>query len=237
MPEWSLAALRNLLPQMSGANFGTTSPQEDADMPLTGLDRAVKYALPFSAPPPSPQDQTVAYRTPYGNITEGDIGRATDVAMGVSGGGLSTKGIRAAMDAAAVARNHPDGIISRADNGLVISKRGDALHAEINGKKVGELNLSWRGPYATSTEVAPNMQRQGVATQLYQAAEGVIGRPMLPSPMGLSDSASAFWKRKLSDLDPQQKQDLLREAVQIGSDAGVPKSAADRMRKLGLREE
>jgi hypothetical protein len=41
MPEWSLAALRNLLPQMSGANFGTTSPQEDADMPLTGLDRAV----------------------------------------------------------------------------------------------------------------------------------------------------------------------------------------------------
>ena len=95
MPEWSLAALRNLLPQMSGANFGTTSPQEDADMPLTGLDKAVKYALPFSAPPPSPQDQTVAYRTPYGNITEGDIGRATDVAMATSGGGLSTKGIKA----------------------------------------------------------------------------------------------------------------------------------------------
>ena len=95
MPEWSLAALRNLLPQMSGANFGTTSPQEDADMPLTGLDRAVKYALPFSAPPPSPQDQTVAYRTPYGDITEGDIGRATDVAMATSGGGLSTKGIKA----------------------------------------------------------------------------------------------------------------------------------------------
>ena len=42
MPDLSFAALRSLLPQMSGANFGTTSPQEDADMPLTGLDKAVQ---------------------------------------------------------------------------------------------------------------------------------------------------------------------------------------------------
>ena len=44
MPEMSLAALRGLLPQMSGANFGTASPQELADMPLTGLDKAVQGA-------------------------------------------------------------------------------------------------------------------------------------------------------------------------------------------------
>ena len=81
MPEFSLAALRGLLPQMSGANFGTTSPQEDADMPLTGLDKLVRYALPMSGydAAPEPRNDTVAYRTPYGNITEGDIGRATDV--------------------------------------------------------------------------------------------------------------------------------------------------------------
>ena len=42
MPEFSLAALRGLLPQMSGANFGTAGPQELADMPLTGLDKAVQ---------------------------------------------------------------------------------------------------------------------------------------------------------------------------------------------------
>ena len=42
MPEFSLAALRGLLPQMSGANFGTAGPQELADMPMTGLDKAVQ---------------------------------------------------------------------------------------------------------------------------------------------------------------------------------------------------
>ena len=42
MPDFSLASLRGLLPQMSGANFGTAGPQELADMPLTGLDKAVQ---------------------------------------------------------------------------------------------------------------------------------------------------------------------------------------------------
>jgi hypothetical protein len=97
MPELSLAALRGLLPQMGGANFGVAGPQELADMPLTGLDRAVKYALPFEERPVEPRDETVAYRTPYGNLTTGDIDRATEMAMGFSSGGLSTKGIRAGL--------------------------------------------------------------------------------------------------------------------------------------------
>jgi GNAT superfamily N-acetyltransferase len=172
-----------------------------------------------------------------------------EAAMTVMGGGVGGTGERAGvaigsgpirkapMDAEAILRGHPDGIISEAGNGVVISKRGDALHAEVDGKKVGSLNMSWRGPYATSVEVAPNMQRQGIATQLYQGAEGILGRPMVPSPLGLSDSASALWKRRLSEMEPQQKQDLLREAVQIGHEAGVPKSAADRMRKLGWDED
>ena len=44
------------------------------------------------APPPDP---TVLYNTKAGPITEGDISRATDIAMGFSGGGLSTKPIKA----------------------------------------------------------------------------------------------------------------------------------------------
>ena len=97
MPDFSLSALRGLLPQMSGANFGTASPQEDADMPLTGLDKAMKYAFPMSAQPSQPAsfDETVVYKTPHGNITQGDIDRGMDVGMATSGGGLATKPIRA----------------------------------------------------------------------------------------------------------------------------------------------
>jgi hypothetical protein len=83
-----------------GANFGTTSSLEDAEMPLSGLDKAVKYALPFEAQPQSPRDETVEYRTasPWVNITRGDIDRGMDIGLGFSGGGLTTKapqGIRA----------------------------------------------------------------------------------------------------------------------------------------------
>ena len=115
----------------------------------------------------------------------------------------------------------------------LITKQGDTFRAAVDGRNVGSLNLATRGPYSTLTTVAPDMQRRGIATQLYQAAEDDLGRPLVPSPMGLSDSAAAFWKRRLSEVDPEQKQKLLGEAAKIGAEAGIPKSAADRMRSLG----
>jgi len=139
------------------------------------------------------------------------------------------------MDAAAVARSKPDGTITHSGS-LVISKRGDQLIAELDGKPVGAMSLSWRGPYATSVEVAGSARRQGVATQLYDAAETVLGRSVIPSPLGISDEAMKLWKRRLSGLDPEARQALLKEAARIGADAGVGRSAAERMRKLGLEE-
>ena len=54
------------------------------------VNRAVEA---WGAPAP-PRDETVVYPSrisPYLNITEGDLGRGMDAAMGVSGGGLATK--------------------------------------------------------------------------------------------------------------------------------------------------
>lgn len=141
----------------------------------------------------------------------------------------------ASFDAAAVARSKPDGVVSD-DDGVTISKRGDSFIAEIDGVRVGELSLSWRGAYATSVEVNAAYRRRGIATKLYAAAERTIGRGMIPSPMGMSDDAVRFWKRRLSEMEPEQKQAALQEALDIGVSAGIPKSARERVDALGYRE-
>jgi GNAT superfamily N-acetyltransferase len=140
------------------------------------------------------------------------------------------------FDAAEVARSKPDGVVGGTD-GVSIIKRGDELIAEIDGKKVGSMSLSWRGPYATSVEVGQAARRKGIATQLYDAAEEIIGRRMIPSPLGMTDDAVRLWKRRLSVLDPAEKQALLREVVDIADGAGVGKSARERMAKLGFEDD
>lgn len=139
------------------------------------------------------------------------------------------------FDAAAASRAKPDGVVSDTD-GVVVSKVGDSLFAEVDGVRVGELALSWRGAYATSVEVNSAYRRRGIATKLYDAAEAVIGRVMIPSPMGMSDDAVRFWKRRLSKFGAAEKQSMLQEALDIGVSAGISKSARDRVDELGYRE-
>lgn len=112
----------------------------------------------------------------------------------------------------------------------------ETFRAVANGKPIGQLNLTLKraAPYATS--VAVNEKRQGVATALYDAAEKKLGRRLIPSPLGLSPDAIAFWKSRLAKIDPDEKQALLAEALKVGQDAGVGKSARERVHQLGYKE-
>lgn len=56
---------------------------------------AVNAAVDAWGRPAAPPDPTVLYQTKAGPITMGDLARASDIAMGFSGGGLSTKPIKA----------------------------------------------------------------------------------------------------------------------------------------------
>ena len=109
--------------------------------------------------------------------------------------------------------------------------------AVVDGKRVGQMNLTLKrsAPYATSIEVT-GQRRLGVATALYDAAEKVLGRRLIPSPLGLSDSAVAFWKNRLGKMEPEEKQALLAESLKVGQDAKVGKSARQRVDQLGYRE-
>ena len=113
----------------------------------------------------------------------------------------------------------------------------ETYRAVIDGKRVGLMNLTLKraAPYATSITVE-GPRRLGIATALYDAAEKVLGRRLIPSPLGLSDSAIAFWKNRLAKMEPEEKQALLAESLAVGQEAKVGKSARQRVDQLGYQE-
>ena len=136
-----------------------------------------------------------------------------------------------------VKRDQPT-VVQRPEGGtLEISQPNyETFQATINGKRVGEMSISPRGPYASSITVDPSARRQGVATALYDVAEAALGRNMVPSPMGLTGDAIGLWKKRLADLEPEAKQAVLQEALTIGQQAQVGKSARARVEALGYKE-
>jgi hypothetical protein len=105
-----------------------------------------------------------------------------------------------------------------------------------DGQRLGELRIITRhgAPYATGVQVGP--KRQGIATALYDAAEAVLGRRMVPSPLGISDEAIAFWRARLSRLEPSEKQAILAETLRMGQEARVGKNTRKLVDRLGYVE-
>jgi len=111
----------------------------------------------------------------------------------------------------------------------------ETFNATVDGRRIGQMNLTLKrsAPYATS--MSSDLRKQGVMAALHDAAERVLGRRLIPSPMGLSDDAIAFWKNRLGKMEPEEKQALLAEMVKVGEEAGVAKSSRERADRLGYR--
>jgi len=130
-------------------------------------------------------------------------------------------------------------IVTQTPSGGTIEVRHpyyESFEAWIDGKKVGTLNVSPQGPHTSSVTVEPSAQRKGVATALYNAAEAALGRRMTPSPMGMSGDAIAFWKNRMADMAPEEKQAILQEALDKGIEQKIGKSARARVDALGYEE-
>ena len=106
------------------------------------------------------------------------------------------------LEEARLAKGDTPIISQTADGGTieVTHPNYETFEARIDGKKVGTLNVSPRGPYTSSVSVDPGAQRKGVASAMYNAAEAALGRPMVPSPMGMSSNAIGFWKNRMAEM-------------------------------------
>ena len=93
--------------------------------------------------------------------------------------------------------------------------------AQKDGKEIGRLSISPAGPFVSPVSVVEAHRRQGVATLLYDAAEKSLGRRLIPSPLGLSDATTEFWKKRLAALPPAEARALVQEAIDIGDQEGI----------------
>ena len=105
----------------------------------------------------------------------------------------------------------------------------DGTYRVTEGQVRAELNVAPSEPYASSVQVPGGMQRQGIATALYDAAERDLGRRMFPSPLGLTSDAQQFWIDRLSRIPQAEALALLDEAQVSGDARNVGRSTAERL--------
>jgi hypothetical protein len=176
-------------------------------------------------------------RNPAGTPTGGRWSSSDGVGSQPPSAAFSEEWGEGNFNAAAVARSMPDGLLETREDGVEIWKQGESFQARFDNKVIADMEISWRGPYATSVSVGEGWQRKGIATSLYDSAEQTIGQRMIPSPLGLSDSAQGFWKQRLQRYSADERQDVLERAVAIGENSKIGRSARQRMSELGYVEK
>jgi hypothetical protein len=106
-----------------------------------------------------------------------------------------------------------------------------AYDISVGGRPAGSVSMAPNGrPFVDRIQIDPAFQRQGVGGQVYDQLEETLGVPLVPSPLGLSDEAQGFWRKRLGALDPAQAQTRINEAMDYGQEFGV--DAFDRLNPL-----
>jgi hypothetical protein len=152
-----------------------------------------------------PDDPTVVATTasPLVTITEGDIGRATDAAMGVSGGGLSTKGIKAYHSSP---HDFDKFDLAKIGTGEGAQVYGHGLYFAENPAVSGQGGQYWNqflnkfeGPERQAAEelMKKGFDRKAAETELRAALEGLKGKPMAEELYG---PIMEKWQRQLDVL-------------------------------------
>jgi GNAT superfamily N-acetyltransferase len=106
-----------------------------------------------------------------------------------------------------------------------------AYDISVGGRPAGNVSMAPNGrPFVDRIQIDPAFQRQGVGGQVYDQLEETLGVPLVPSPLGLSDEAQGFWRKRLDALPPDQARHRIDEAMGYGQEFGV--DAYDRLNPL-----
>jgi GNAT superfamily N-acetyltransferase len=97
------------------------------------------------------------------------------------------------------------------------------------GQLAGTASVAGDGtkPFISAISLEPQFQRQGIGTEVYNRIESDMGRRLVPSPLGLSSEATAFWKKRLADAAPEERVAILNEAREIGRGYGLKDADID----------
>ena len=120
-----------------------------------------------------------------------------------------------------------------------IIKRGAGQYdVRVGDTFAGTASVAADGnkPFMSAVALEPGFQRQGIGTEIYNTVEQDIGRKLVPSPLGLTPEATAFWKKRLASASPQERAALLDEAASLGRGYGI-KDADIESRLAALRQQ
>lgn len=92
---------------------------------------------------------------------------------------------------------------------------------QVGDKFAGTASVASGKPFISAVSLQPEFQRQGIGEALYSTIEKDMGRTLVPSPLGLSPQATAFWKKRLAGLTPEERAAVVNEAKAIGGGYGI----------------
>lgn len=131
-----------------------------------------------------------------------------------------------------------DGVVHLARGFRIERQRPGSWSAYQGSRWAGSINVADGLPFVSSARLEAWAREAGrgigLGAALYDAVEADIGRPLVPSPLGIMDDAAAFWRKRLERFTPEERRAMFEEARAIGhgyglGDASVVSGRLDRV--------
>lgn len=157
----------------------------------------------------------------------GDVSGAEDTYQAARGGDY--KG--AAIAGAATLMGLVPGVGDAASK--IVRKSPTMADAYMGDNFAGTISVSSRFPFVSGVEVPAEYRGRGIGRALYAEAEEMAGKPLFPSPLGLTDDALRVWRRRLEKMPPEEANRLLDDSQNAGEAYGIsPARVAERLAPL-----
>jgi GNAT superfamily N-acetyltransferase len=102
-----------------------------------------------------------------------------------------------------------------------VRKSPTMADAYVGDQFAGTVSLAEGKPFVSAVSVEPQFRGQGVGSGLYREAEAMAGRPLVPSPLGLTEDATSLWQRRLARMRPEDANRLIDESMELGRGYGI----------------
>src|SRR5690606_36456996 len=107
---------------------------------------------------------------------------------------------------------------------------GGLYEIMVNGEKAGTISVARDGDvdFVSAASLEPAFQGRRIGHAAYDQIEAMIGRSLVPSPLGLSAIGRGCWRRRVSRSAADEREGALRRPKGAGLAYGIPEADIDR---------
>jgi hypothetical protein len=100
----------------------------------------------------------------------------------------------------------------RATQGVSVESKGQGFFdVFVDGKPAGQMQVTGRPGsfFMDDANLSKEFQGKGYGASAYDLIEQQIGENLIPSPIGLSDAAASFWRKRLNSMSPEKRSETV----------------------------